>query len=90
MARSVSIEGVPIPTGNRKKPRRLVRGRRLKAVVSALQGLRTMMAQDTAESTRATAKGYTPFLILGAANSPARKAYTTLFAALTAAQAATA
>lgn len=78
---SVTIEGVPVPRGNRK-PVRLVRGRRLKALVGAISHLQTLRNQDEREGRKASARHYTPLLILGADNSVVSKAFKTLLIAL--------
>lgn len=88
MARLVSIEGIPVVNAGKNKPVRLVRGRRLKALTGAIQHLNTLLNQDSAEQNRASSRRYTPFLILGLPNSPAMKAFTTLFKTLTEAKAA--
>ncbi|MBV9075164.1 MAG: hypothetical protein JOZ10_16180 [Acidobacteria bacterium] len=90
MARLVTIEGVPVPRGVRKKPGRLVRGRRLKTLVKAIEHMQTLANQDSAEATRAFVRGYTPYLILGNNNSATMRAFNTVLNTLKAARTATA
>ena len=82
---SVTIEGVPAPRANRK-PRLLVRGRRRSALMSGLVSLQVLFNQDQAESRRASTRKYTPYLILGKANSRTFNALSTLLEGLEAAR----
>lgn len=80
-ASSVTIEGVPAPKSNRQ-PRLLVRGRRRKALIGALNHMTTLFNQDNAENRRASVRKYTPFLVLGGLNSKAMAAFTVMIETL--------
>ncbi len=87
MATLFTSEGIPAPRKAKTKPQRIVRGRRLKTLVGAIQHLQTLANQDHAESVRAFTRGYTPFLILGTTNSNTMRQFNALLATLQAAKA---
>lgn len=74
----ITIEGIAVARGSRKAPRRLVRGRRLKALQKAIHSLNVLQSQDDAENRRSAVKGYTPYLVLDLPGSDTADALETL------------
>jgi hypothetical protein len=74
MVMSVTVEGVPVPRSSNQKPKRLVRGRRRTVLAKCIQHLKSCMNQDAKENTKASKRGYTPYLIFGFPGSASYKA----------------